>query len=296
MRLKGNIAFELENVFSDFSFKTKYKKELSERINHFLNYFLIRNSFPGIEGIKKLDHFFKIKNGEIVVLKEEFLNIHKEALFNSFNPLWYSNKKEGSNELKQIRRALCLSFINKLNSFEKIYTIDNICQDYYQNIFSFFFDKKNSLNVVSRIDDIHIEKEIIDCWNLESTNSYQLNRDLYFGIPNNKFFKNISFENKELYLLEKNKLIEFLEKLISSEFLTCFSTKFIKSELFIEEYEDILNDFNKDIETSYYFTNENIFNVKTNEIYEGSLSYLISIRKRIVDQILELIEYLKEID
>ena len=57
---------------------------------------------------------------------------------------------------------------------------------------SFFFDKKNSLNVVFSLDDIHIEKEIIDCWNLESTNSYQLNRDLYFGIPNNKFFKNIS--------------------------------------------------------------------------------------------------------
>lgn len=296
MRLKGNIVYELEQLYFDFTFKNKYKKELQERINHFLNYFLIRNSFPGIEGIKKLNSFFKIKEGEIIILKQDFLNLYKEDLFNSFNPLWYSNKKEGSNELKQIRRSLCVSFINKLNSFEKIYTIDNICQDYYQNIFSFFFDKKISLNVVSRIDDIHIEKEIIDCWNLESTNIYQLNRDLYFGVPNNKFFKNISFENKELYLLEKNKLIEFLEKLISSEFLTCFSTNFIKSELFIEEYEDILNDFNKDIETSYYFTNENIFNVKTNKIYEGSLSYLISIRKRIIEQILEMIDYLKEID
>lgn len=93
-RLNGDIIKQLNNIYK-ISFKEKYKKEIKERIFLYINSLFLEYTFS-IASIKQIEPLIAFKNNEPYKLSKLFFKQHKEALFNSFNPIWFNlvEKKE----------------------------------------------------------------------------------------------------------------------------------------------------------------------------------------------------------
>lgn len=90
IRIKGDIVKQLNNIYS-VAFKIRYKNELRQRTIDFYNS-LFKGSF--VELLEFSKEYCIVEENEIRVLNENFVNKYKIELFNSFNPLWYSNRKK----------------------------------------------------------------------------------------------------------------------------------------------------------------------------------------------------------
>ncbi len=206
IRLKGDITRQLNEIYIDYTFKVNYKNELKQRILDFYNS-LAKGSIAELLSFSK--EYCVIEQNEIKVLNSEFVNKYKEELFNSFNPLWYSNRK--------------------IKEKKEIY-IPGIELEIVKSILSFFS--------LAYLKDFHGEKkDFEDLLNIE--NSYFLDKFYYGCIKSN---------DKETYIYPSfvGKPKEFMEKndLISIE--NIFQTNFNKDK--IGKYNNnLINDYLKKI-------------------------------------------------
>lgn len=96
-RLNGDVIKQLNKIYK-VSFKERYRNELKERIFCYINYILSQNTFS-IESIKQIEPLIAFKDNNPYKLSTLFFKQHKDALFNSFNTLWFNSSKKKQGEL-----------------------------------------------------------------------------------------------------------------------------------------------------------------------------------------------------
>ena len=64
-RLKGNLIYELENIYPDLSFKNKYKLDIKNILFQFLDYVISSNNIHSLSCIERLNSFIIFENGSV---------------------------------------------------------------------------------------------------------------------------------------------------------------------------------------------------------------------------------------
>lgn len=106
IRMKGDIIKQLNFIYPEYSFKNRYKEDFKNRIKIFFDQILNEKTLSEILELSK--KYCIIENNEIKLLNNLFVETYKIELLNSFNPLWFYNRKEIKKEEK-IEESIDLS-------------------------------------------------------------------------------------------------------------------------------------------------------------------------------------------
>ena len=113
-KLNGDIIKQLNNIYG-ISFKEKNKKDIKERILFFVSDKLnVYKSDCLLDTYSKCSEILIFQDNHPYLLKELFFERYKIELLNSFNPLWYANKKVKKTFTKFELDCMYNSFINKI--------------------------------------------------------------------------------------------------------------------------------------------------------------------------------------
>lgn len=307
IRLKGDITRQLNEIYIDYTFKVNYKNELKQRILDFYNS-LSKGSIAELLSFSK--EYCVIEQNEIKVLNSEFVNKYKEELFNSFNPLWYSNKK-----IKSIKKEHKKEEIEKQNNLFLELDISKsiICfliKDYSD---MYYYNKNQYKTILERLETkeyYHMEKgylkidniekndflhklDIKDCFDFNKNLRNNLNQEIYENINNilKSFKTNLEDLNNNFYnfTFEINKVsTSFLGKMNFEYQGTTIYPKDYKEKrysIFINKKEEYMILETEDLK-NYKIINKNM-NLSTrikNEIY------FLTKKRRLIKYLIDCLE------
>lgn len=311
IRLKGDIIFELNNIYENVIFNKSFKKELKERLFLFLDTVVSSSNLNSISSIVEFNSLIFFENTEPVMLTCLFFKKYKQELFNSFNPLWYTEKINPKNcpkkyLLKTVFESIPLFGISQVPNF---YFFQKIAK---KLIYNYFFEKEIELQFINpllfedkktiRYDtnlyySPYLLKKIKGLNLPSSTLSLSLfNKKDKFVIPNTKHYKNINKEvpSSEDFEKTKKEFIDFLIELKETSIFNSYSFFFGYSGFRAEEFSlspgknyilkdkefiNVLLEGNTIILSKHYMDNHSLGYLEKIETFQNLINYLIEYLK-----------------